>query len=147
MLIVLAGGAILLSSLADLDAPATQAAGAVSQTLVFAVIVQLLLAFPTGRLRGRAERRVVIAVYGVSLLLQPPAYLFAPDGVLSIADRPDLVDAGLEVQRAAGAVVVLATSALLVRRMRRARHAQRRVLVPSRRTASSPCSSSRSAAR
>jgi len=130
LLIVLAGGAILVSSLADLDTPATGAAGAIAQTVVFAVIVQLLLAFPTGRLHERAERRVVAAVYAVSLLLQPPAYLFAPDGALSIADRPDLVDAGLEVQRAVGAVVVLATSALLVRRMRRARDEQRRVLVP-----------------
>jgi len=130
LLIVLAGGAVFMSSLADLDAPATGAAGAIAQTVVFAVIIQLLLAFPTGRLRERAERRVVVAGYGVSLLLQPPAYLFAPGGALSIADRPDLVDAGLQVQRAVGAVVVLATSALLVRRMRRARDEQQRVLVP-----------------
>jgi signal transduction histidine kinase len=130
LLIVLAGGAILVASLTNIDTPATRAAGAVFQTVVFAVIVQLLLAFPTGRLRERVERRVVLAVYAVSLLLQPPAYLFAPDGPLSIADRPDLVDAGLQVQRAAGAVAVLATSVLLVRRMRRARLEQRRVLVP-----------------
>jgi signal transduction histidine kinase len=130
LLIVLAGGAILVASLTTIDTPATRAVGAVFQTVVFAVIVQLLLAFPTGRLRERVERRVVIAVYAVSLLLEPPAYLFAPDGPLSISDRPDLVDAGLQVQRAAGALVVLATAVLLVRRMRRARLEQRRVLVP-----------------
>ena len=71
LLIVLAGGAILLSSLADLDTPATGAAGAIAQTVVFAVIVQLLLAFPTGRLHERAERRVVAAVYAVSLPSMP----------------------------------------------------------------------------
>jgi signal transduction histidine kinase len=130
LLLVLAGGCSLLSALGNIETPATVAIGAVTATLPLALIAQLLLGFPTGRLHGTAERVVVGAVYVVSLILQAPQYLFAPGGVLSVADRPDLAEAGLQVQRAAGAIVVLATAALLIRRMRRADAAQRRVLVP-----------------
>jgi hypothetical protein len=130
LLIVLAGGACLLSALANIDTPVTRAVGAVLQTLGPAVITQLLLAFPTGGLQDAAQRLVVAAGYAVCLVLEAPLYLFTKGGPLTIADRPDLADAGLQVQRAAGALVVLAMAALLVARMRRSNPAQRRVLVP-----------------
>lgn len=129
-LLVLAGGFALLGSLGTLQPPAVAAVGPVTATLILAVIVHLLLGFPTGRLQGTAQRVVVVAGYGVCLVLQAPLYLFAPSGALSVADRPGLVEAGVEVQRMAGAIVVLATAALLIGRMRRADAQQRRVLVP-----------------
>lgn len=129
-LLVIAGSCILLSALASIDSPVVAAVGAITATVTLAVIIQLLLSFPTGRRRGRVERLVVIAGYGVSLLLQIPIYLYAPAGPLSIADRPDLADAGLHVQRVVGALVIVATATLLVARMRRANREQRRVLVP-----------------
>jgi signal transduction histidine kinase len=130
LLLVVAGGFIALGELQALAAPAPAAVGAIVSTMVLAVVMQLLLGFPTGRLQGTVQRVVVLAGYGVCLILQPPLYLFAPGGPLSIADRPDLAHAGLQVQRAAGAAVVLATAVLLAGRMRRAAPAQRRVLVP-----------------
>ena len=130
LLIVAGGGAWLLAGLANTAVPALAAAGTVTRTLALAVIVHLLLAFPTGRLRDRTARIVVLCGYGVCLILQAPLYLFAADGTLSLADRPGLASAGLEVQRVAGALVVLATAALLVRRMRQGTPAQRRVLAP-----------------
>jgi signal transduction histidine kinase len=80
-------------------------------------------------LRQRAERWVVAAGYAVCLVLQIPLYVFAPAGKLSIADEPGLAQAGLQVQRAVGACVVLAACGLLVQRIRAADAQRRRVLV------------------
>jgi signal transduction histidine kinase len=131
MLLVVAGGFALLPELAPaVDAPVPVAVAMIVGTVILAVIVQLLLSFPTGRLRTTTERVVVLAGYFVCLPLQAPRYLFTAGNPLSIADRPDLDAIGLQVQRGAGALVVLATAALLIQRMRRARPEQRRVLVP-----------------
>lgn len=129
-LLVLGGMAWLLAGLANTGVPALVAAGIAMSTLPLAVIVHLLVGFPSGRLRGRTERTVVAAGYVTSLLLQVPLYLYAPGTVLSVADRPDLVEAGLEFQRVVGGLVVVATAVLLVRRIRRGSPAQRRVLAP-----------------
>lgn len=129
-LLVFGGMAWLLAGLGNTGVPPLVAVGAVTGTLALAVIVHLLVGFPSGRLRGRAEYAVVGVGYVVSLVLQAPLYLFAPGTVLTIADRPDLVQAGFDVQRGIGALVVLATAVLLVRRMRRVAPAQRRVLAP-----------------
>ncbi|ADB53575.1 putative signal transduction histidine kinase [Conexibacter woesei DSM 14684] len=130
LLLVVAGGFALLPEVAAVDAPVPVAVGMIVGTVILAVIVQLLLSFPTGRLHTTAERVVVLAGYFVCLPLQVPRYLFAADSPLNVANRPDLDAAGLHVQRIAGAIVVLATAALLIERMRRARPEQRRVLVP-----------------
>jgi len=53
----------------------------------------------------------------------------APAG-LAVADRPDLAALWLRIQSAAGSVVVLATTVILLLRLRRADPRQRRVLVP-----------------
>lgn len=129
-LLVVGGGVWLLSGLVNTGVPELVAVGGVTRILVIAVIVHLLVAFPTGRLRTRAERLVVAAGYVVCVIVELPLHLFRPDGVLSIADRPELVDAGTVVLRVAGALLVLATTALLVVRMRRATAEQRRVLAP-----------------
>lgn len=130
LLLVVAGGFALLPEVAVVDAPVPQAVAWIVGTVILGVIVQLLLSFPTGRLHTTTERAVVIAGYVVCLPLQAPLYLFDPDSPLCIATRPDLVTAGRDVQRVAGALLALATAALLIQRMRRARPEQRRVLVP-----------------
>jgi signal transduction histidine kinase len=129
-LLVAGGGCFLLGGLANVGSPALGAVSAVTATLILAVITHLLLSFPTGRLRDRRARIVVAAGYGVCLVLQAPLYLFASAGPLSIADRPDLAQAGLQVQRAVGACVVIAAAWLCARRIRAAGPAQRRVLLP-----------------
>jgi signal transduction histidine kinase len=129
-LLVVAGGLWLLDGLANIAVPSLAAISLVVRTLPLALIVHLLLTFPTGRLRDRASRAVVAAGYFVCSVLQVPLYVFTPGSILTIADRPDLAQAGLQVQRAAGAAVVVATALLLVRQMRRGTPAQRRVLAP-----------------
>jgi signal transduction histidine kinase len=129
-LIVAGGGCLFLIGLGNMGSPWLDAVAAVTATLILAVIVHLLLGFPTGRLRDTPSRRVVAAGYAVCLLLQAPLYLFAPDGKLSVADRHDLVQIGRQLQRGVGACVVLAACWLLARRIRHARPERRRVLLP-----------------
>ena len=67
-------------------------------------------------------------------MLQAPLYLFTPEtppyDVLEVAERADLADAGLWLQRAAGSAVMLAAAIVLGIRLRAARPSQRRVLGP-----------------
>ena len=72
-LIVAGGGAWFLAGLANVDVPQLTATGLVTQTLPLAVIVHLLIGFPTGRLRDRSERLVVAAGYFVCLVTAGPA--------------------------------------------------------------------------
>jgi len=96
--------------------------------------VHLLVSFPSGRLTTRPLRALVGATYLTSLVLQMPLYLFSsppsPYDVLQIADRPDLLQAGLWTQRAAGILLVSSTAVVLVRRLRVAAPSQRRLLAP-----------------
>lgn len=109
------------------------AVGVVLATVPLAVMVHLLHAFPSGRVRGRASVVTVAAGYVVCLVLQIPLYAFSPAGAALpwfVADRPDLYGIGRGVQAAVGAAVMVSTAVLLVGRLRRAQTFQRRVLVP-----------------
>jgi signal transduction histidine kinase len=135
--LLLAGAvAWLLAGLANTGQPALVAAGLVCATLPIAVVVHLLLGFPSGRLRDRASRATVAAGYVVALVLQAPAYLFGagfagpPYTTLLVADRPGLADTLWWVQAAGGALVVAATVVLLVRHARAGSPGRRRVLAP-----------------
>lgn len=132
MILTLGGLAAFAASLANTGAPWLVEVGTVCATLVLAVTVHLLLAFPSGRVRSAAARAVVIAGYAVSLLLQTPLYLFDPNTApaLTVADRPDLVTAGDWAQRVAGAAVVISAAVILGRRLAQADAARRRVLAP-----------------
>jgi signal transduction histidine kinase len=133
-LLVSGGFVWLATGFFNSDVPALIALGAVSATVPVAVIVHLLLSFPSGRLTTRPLRALVGAGYLTSLVLQMPLYLFAahphPHDVLQLADRPDLLQAGVWLQRGAGILVVSLTAAVLVRRLRTAAPAQRRLLAP-----------------
>jgi signal transduction histidine kinase len=134
-LIVAAGFVWLGAGLADTGGPALVATGLILATVPLAVVVHLLLAFPSGRLRGEASVVVVVGGYVVCTLLQAPVYLFdqgpsGPTTVLQIADRHDLGLLGFWVQTAVGVVVVIATATILLGRLRRTSAAKRRVLAP-----------------
>jgi hypothetical protein len=103
------------------------AVGLMTATLGVAVVVHLLHAFPSGRLRGRWSTGIVLAGYGVCVLLQAPLYLFSA-GPLEIADRADLASAGRWVQDDVGALVMIATAVILARRLAGLSRAQRRVV-------------------
>ncbi|PRZ41207.1 signal transduction histidine kinase [Antricoccus suffuscus] len=131
-LLVFGGFMVFAASLANTDIPGIAAFGTVCATAVFAVTIHLLLAFPAGRLRTRASRATVVAAYVVSFVLQAPLYLFdkSAPSPLSVADRADLLLVGEWVQRAAGALVVVATAVILAQRLKRADAAHFRVLGP-----------------
>jgi signal transduction histidine kinase len=129
-LIVIGAWACMLAGLGNIDSPTTLVIGEITATLILAVVAQLLVSFPTGRLHSLTERVVVAAVYVVCLVLQVPLYVYAPGSPLTIDVDPGRYQTGVEVQRAAGAAAVIAISVLLIGKMRRATPEQRRVLVP-----------------
>jgi signal transduction histidine kinase len=114
-LLVAGGGCWLIMGLGNMGNAHLARAQLVTATLILAVILHLLLSFPTGRLRERADRAIVAAGYFVCLVLQAPLYLW---------------HTGLNLQRAVGALVVLAAAWRCARRVRDSTPAQRRVLVP-----------------
>ncbi len=133
--LLVSGGFIWLAAgFGNAGVPALIALGAVSATVPLAVIVHLLVSFPSGRLTTRPLRALVGGAYVTSLVLQMPLYLFSshppPYDALQIADRPDLLQAGVWTQRSAGIVVMSLTAAVLVRRLRTAAPSQRRLLAP-----------------
>ena len=127
LLMTVGGFAWLAAALVNTEVPALVAAGTVVTTLPIAVLVHLLLAFPSGRLPGPVARATVAGGYVVCLVLQAPLYLFGGHGPLAAADRPDLVTAGEWAQRGAGALVVVCACVLLFLRLRAAPPAQRRL--------------------
>jgi signal transduction histidine kinase len=134
-LIVLGGFLWLAAGLANVTTPGLVAIGLVFATVPLAVIVHLLHAFPSGRLRGTASRVTVAGGYFVVFVLQAPVYLFGegesgPATVLEIADRHDIAHAALYVQAAVGAAVMISTATILATRLRAADPAKRRVLAP-----------------
>lgn len=129
LLITLGGVALWLGSLAETESPPLIVIGLVFATSVLAVLVHLLHAFPSGRLRGGFSRAVVIAGYIVAIVLQVPLYLLAPSP-LSVVDDPVWFGVAVEVQRISGALVMVATAVILVSRLRRAEPAHRRRVLP-----------------
>lgn len=125
---------LLLSDLNSTGVPSLSAVSVVLATLVLALLVHLLLAFPSGRLRTPTARWTVLAGYGVSLVLQVPLYLFdpsaSPGGMLAVADVPAAVTAGSWVQRVCGMTVMVAAATVLAGRFRRAGRRDRWVVGP-----------------
>jgi signal transduction histidine kinase len=114
--------------------------GQVFSSLYFATVLHLLLAFPTGRLQGRFERRIVAASYALTTVGVLTLWLFADPAELDCDSCPDnalLIDANEElvttlgaILNVVGAVLVGAVVYILVRRWRDATPSQRRLLVP-----------------
>ena len=104
------------------------------------IAVHLFLAFPSGRLATRFDRAYVASVYAAALLLAPVGQLVDdPRGPVCprCPDNPLLVEglraAAAPLQTAVAAVlatVLLVTTGLLVRRVRRASGPARRTLAP-----------------
>ncbi len=133
---ILVGGGLvwMLAALGGVDIPELAAVGVVLATVVLAVPVHLLHAFPSGRLRTPISRWTVITGYATCLVLQVPVYLFtpanSPNGMLAAADRPGLATAGVWLQRGVGIAAMIVTAVLLAGRLHAANRPQRRVLAP-----------------
>lgn len=132
-LIVVAGLSIYLVGLGNSDVAALQLLGDLAGTLPLVVAIHLLHAYPSGRLRGRGSRILVIAGYAGVLVLQPLqvfASRVAADGSADPSTAASIAEAAAGVQTAVGVAVMVGTILLLVLRLRRAEPFMRRVLVP-----------------
>jgi signal transduction histidine kinase len=106
------------------------------------LFLHALLAFPTGRLDGRWDRRLVAVLYVDVTLVQALRLSFTPSAdlpgcgdcpanVILVSDQPAVAATILLVQQAAiGSVVIGGTLVLLALRWLRATAPQRRVLAP-----------------
>ncbi|GAB3123139.1 hypothetical protein GCM10027056_14500 [Glaciibacter psychrotolerans] len=131
-IIIIGSFAVLIAGFGNTSVPTLHAIGAIGATLVLAVLIHLLHAFPSGRLRGAASKTIVIAAYANSVLLQAPSYLFIPDVApsLHITALPAVATAADLAQSFVGLLITLATALVLARRMHNADHSHRRVLIP-----------------
>jgi signal transduction histidine kinase len=120
-LIVIGGITVLLAGVGNMGLEAFAVISSIFATSVLAVVVQLLLAFPSGRLHGRLTVVVVVASYVVSIGLQAPQ-LFIQD--------PHAHSALLMVQSGLGLASMVATAVILASRLRGADRAHRRILLP-----------------
>lgn len=130
--LVLAAWFWLLAGLANTGVTPLVAVGFACSTLVFAVLVHLVLVYPTGRTTSGWARVVIALAYVTCTVFEIPLYFFDPAGTtpLQIADRPDLDQLLARVQLSLMLVALAATVLLLVRRFRAGSPATRRALGP-----------------
>ena len=139
LLMFAAGATLLLGALKLSNAPVAFGVGVLVNNLFFAVLVQMLVAFPAGRLEGQAERRLVGLCYAGLVVMSLATITLKrhcgcahpePHNAFLIANRPGI--AGV-IGTAAGIVLFLAATSiavLLVRRWRGASRPQRRIIAP-----------------
>jgi hypothetical protein len=121
--VLTAGGFVWLAAdFGNALPPALIAIATITATVPLAVIVHLLVSFPSGRLQGRGPRVLVVVAYLTCVVLQAPLYLFAdvpaPYDTLQIAVRPELASIGGWVQNVVGMTVMAVTAWMLVGRLR-----------------------------
>jgi signal transduction histidine kinase len=134
-LMVATGLLWLLAELGNSEVPVLTAIGLVLASIILTLVAHLLLAFPSGRLRGRASVITVAVAYFVGTVMQAPQYLFGggsggPWTVLQVYDSPGLAEAGLWAQWAVGTCTMAATAAILWQRWRQVAPENRRGVTP-----------------
>jgi signal transduction histidine kinase len=117
------------------DIPVLAAAGLMCEGLPFAIVVHLLLAFPSGRLEGPAERVVVAAGYLLLPLVHAPAELLGASRgddirVLDVVDDPGLAEAASAIQTIADVVLLAAAGVVVGRRLLASDRGSRRLTAP-----------------
>jgi signal transduction histidine kinase len=140
MLMAATGFAWLVVGAGLSDLPLVFTIGRVFGSLYLAVFLHLLLAFPSGRLQGRFEKRIVASAYVLTTVGLFPIWLFAdppaldcdscPENLLLVDANESLVNTLTAVVNLIGVTLVAAVLLILVRRWRRASRGQRRLLVP-----------------
>jgi signal transduction histidine kinase len=140
MLMAATGFAWFLSATGFSDVPLVFSIGAVLGSVFFIVAMHLLLAFPSGSLRSRFERRLVGFGYALTTVLLIPVWLFAdpqqldcddcPENVFLVHANESLVTTITAILNVAAVALVCAVLVILVRRWRKATASQRRFLVP-----------------
>jgi signal transduction histidine kinase len=136
LLMYAVGVAFLLGALQEANPPVLFDLGLLIQTLYIALLVHLVVAFPSGQLSGRADRRLVFAIYAAIAVLSVLPVLFRPTkppqprDVFMLVDSHPVVVAGNAVGGLVGVVSLAGIVVLLVRRWRGATRPQRRIIAP-----------------
>ncbi|HEX8101168.1 MAG TPA: sensor histidine kinase [Solirubrobacteraceae bacterium] len=138
-LMVAIGFAWLLAELTSTDVDVLHSVGLLAETLPWTILVHMLLAFPSGRVRSRLERGFLFIGYGILLPLQ---LLFVvtfdplsqrcgcPENLFLVARADGVADAAQATQSAVGLAGVLALAWVIARRWREAQAGDRRALRP-----------------
>ena len=119
-LLVATAAALLVAAMNDDQVPGLRVAGQIAESLPLAVLIHVLLAYPSGRLTGRAARVTVAAGYLVALALQYPQQLVSPAAATVLWN----VQAGL------GLIVLVTAFVLVSRGLMAAPRLLRRQLAP-----------------
>ncbi len=129
-----------LSALLASDVPRLFAIGGLFSALPYAVLLHMLLAFPSGRLQTGWERGLIGVAYFDTTVMQVLGLSFSSPAPLTSARaarepaldqrQPGLADAIFGLQSLIGVLGVTAIAILLVRRWRRASSAYRSALTP-----------------
>ena len=112
---------LLVAGMADDVIEVMSTIGQLLDSLPLAVLLHLLLAFPSGRVDGRTARSVVVAGYLVAIVLQVPQVLVADEA---------LADLLWNVQAVLGLCVLAAVFVLTSRRLATSPPVIRRQLAP-----------------
>lgn len=131
VLMLLTGLSIWTSGLADVPVPALASLGVVTATLPLALMVHLLLAFPSGRVTGRVSRAVVMTVYFTCTVMEAPLYLVG-DGPLAVVHQlpGSLMTVAASAQSMVGLLTMVASAAIVGTSALRAEPVARRRLGP-----------------
>ncbi len=136
LLMYAVGVTFLLAALKEANPPALFDLGLLVQALYVALLVHLVVAFPSGQLAGRGERRLVVAFYGAIALLSVVPVLFRPTkppqprDVFLVTDTRAVVSAANALGVLVGVAALAGIVVLLVRRWRGATRPQRRIIAP-----------------
>ena len=140
-LMTLVGFVWFLSALLASDVRGLFAIGGLFSALPYALLLHMLVAFPSGRLQTRWERGLIGVAYFDTTVMQVLGLLFletgtgdectgCPSNPLLVSDSQGIADAIFAVQSLIGVLGVTAIAILLVRRWRRASSAYRSALTP-----------------
>jgi signal transduction histidine kinase len=120
----------LLAELSASNAPGPYIVGMLASGLPFAILVHLLFAFPSGRLRTRWDRRWVALGYFTTIVLPPFGFIFfdpavaddcpaCPENPILIDGNQGVLDVLVAIQTTLAVAVLAAVIVDLVRRLRR----------------------------
>ena len=133
------GFASLLGALHDANGAILYTIGVLTANLVFAVLVHTLLALPSGRLRSRSSKALVLLAYLDVLALQALAVVFDPltrwhsdhpPNRALIVSRPSLATALEELEAGIAIAIAICVAGILFRWARSRTAVTRRRLMP-----------------
>jgi signal transduction histidine kinase len=114
--------------------------GALGVNVPYAILVHLLVTFPSGRLRGRLQRALVGVAYFITTVMQAVWILFAdpevegcegcPENAARIAGHANVGEAISTVQGLIAIALIATTVVVVYRRWRRSSPSDRPVLTP-----------------